>query len=66
MSDTTKRGLRTLAQASFVAALIALAKAFGWVQWDETQTAAVMAVLTPVLTIAHNALEDTGMLPSTK
>lgn len=58
MSDATRRGLRTLLQASFAAALIALLRSFDLVAWTPEQTAAVMAVLTPLLAFGQNALED--------
>lgn len=64
MSDATRRGLRTLVQASTVGALIALAQVFGWIKWTPEQVGAVMALATPLVAFVQNFLEDTGVIPA--
>jgi hypothetical protein len=62
LSDPLRRGLRTLIQTSFAGVIIIMLAAFGVIQWNETQTASVMAVLTPVISFMQNLLEDRPVL----
>lgn len=64
MSDALRRSLRGLVQIGFVSAVIIMLAAFGIISWDETQTAAVMSVATPIVSFIQNLLEDNGTIPS--
>lgn len=63
LNDPTKRALRTLAQASTVAAVLAVAVAFG-VPLTEMQVGAIMALATPLLSAVQNLLEEAGTVPT--
>jgi hypothetical protein len=64
VSDATRRAIRGLVQISFVSAIIIMLAAFEIISWNETQTAAVMAVCTPIVSFIQNWLEDQGSIPS--
>lgn len=64
MSDALRRSIRGLVQIGFVSAIIVLLAAFDIISWNETQTAAVMAVATPIVSFIQNFLEDAGSIPA--
>jgi hypothetical protein len=64
VSDAQRRAIRGLVQIGFVSAIIIMLAAFEIISWNETQTAAVMAVATPIVAFIQNWLEDQGSIPS--
>jgi len=64
VSDALRRSLRGLVQIGFVSAIIIMLAAFEIISWNETQTAAVMAVATPIVSFIQNLLEDNGTIPA--
>lgn len=64
MSDAQRRAIRGFFQIGLVSAVIALLAAFELIQWTETQTVAVMAVATPVVSFIQNWLEDNTQTPA--
>lgn len=61
MSDPLRRALRTLIQVGLVGAVIALYNAFAQTPLSGDQVAAIMAVATPLVSFAQNALEANGV-----
>lgn len=61
--DALKRAARTLLQVSFVTAVLQLLVAFG-VPLNAPEQAAIVAVATPLVSAAQNALEDRGAVPA--
>lgn len=64
MSDAQRRAIRGFVQVGFVSAVIALLAAFDVIRWNETQTVAVMAVATPIVSFIQNWLEDNTSAPA--
>jgi hypothetical protein len=64
VNDATRRAIRGLVQSGIGATIIGLLAVFEIIHWNEQQTAAVMALLTLVITFAQNMLEDSGAIPS--
>lgn len=56
--DAIRPAARTATQAIGPGAIIAVFAAFGWVSWNETQTAAVMVVAVPVWSFIQNWWEN--------
>jgi hypothetical protein len=59
MNDAARRTLRTFLQVGFVTVVIQLLVAFG-VKLTAEQQAAIIAVATPLVTLAQNLVEDAG------
>jgi hypothetical protein len=49
-------------QTTLASGIIIMLASFGLIHWTETQTAAVMFVLTPLISLAQNLLEDQPVL----
>jgi hypothetical protein len=64
LPDSARRATRTLLQTSLAAGVIVLLSVFGIIAWTPVQTAAVMAVLTPVLGWTQALLEDRAVIPA--
>jgi hypothetical protein len=64
LPDSGRRATRTLLQTSTVAAVVVLLSVFDIIHWTDIQTAAVMAVATPLVSWMQNLLEDRAVIPA--
>lgn len=64
MSDPQRRSLRAFLQIGFVQALIQLWNAFAEVDLTAEQVTAITIVVTPLLVLGQNMLEDVGAIPA--